>query len=102
MFSVKMLTSYFVLFTGVNTARQTKAKIQAGGGIILQDFSTAVDSQGIVQSNVILISYAPLRTPKYIEALALNVPRISYRWIDVCVEKVGTMDTKDVMARMVL
>ncbi|KAF9286332.1 hypothetical protein BGZ68_003029 [Mortierella alpina] len=73
--------------SGIDISRQTKAKIQAGGGIILQDFSTAVDSQGIVQSNVILISYAPLRTPKYIEALALNVPRISYRWIDACVEK---------------
>ncbi|KAF9927601.1 hypothetical protein BGZ67_007428 [Mortierella alpina] len=73
--------------SGVDLSRPTTAKIQAGGGIILPDFSTTVDSQGMVQPNVILISYTALRTPKYIEALALNVPRISYRWIDACVEK---------------
>ncbi|KAF9947653.1 hypothetical protein BGZ70_002576, partial [Mortierella alpina] len=51
--------------SGIDICRRTTAKIQGGGGIVLPDFSTA----------------------KYIEALALNVPRISYRWIDACVEK---------------
>ncbi|KAF9318454.1 hypothetical protein BG003_011185 [Podila horticola] len=65
--------------------REVTAKIKAGGGEVLESFA-ALDQQRRANSQVLLISFSFLRTPKYMEALALNVPRLSYRWIDACTE----------------
>lgn len=71
------------------TEREVTAKIKAGGGEVLESFA-ALDQQRRANSQVLLISFSFLRTPKYMEALALNVPRLSYRWIDACTEDVGS------------
>ncbi|KAF9928761.1 hypothetical protein FBU30_002128 [Linnemannia zychae] len=61
--------------------------IKDNGGTIWKDFSEAINSnRGLLPPNVLFISYAHLRTPKYMEALALNVPRLSHRWIETCIE----------------
>ncbi|KAG0355384.1 hypothetical protein BG005_005723 [Podila minutissima] len=65
--------------------REVTAKIKAGGGEVLESFA-ALDQHRRTNSQVLLISFSYLRTPKYMEALALNVPRLSYRWIDACTE----------------
>ncbi|KAF9093156.1 hypothetical protein BGX29_010070, partial [Mortierella sp. GBA35] len=64
-------------------------KIKNGGGTVLEDFSSVIGSHGGgggLQSNVLLIACSHLRTPKYIDALAMNIPRLSFRWIDRSVE----------------
>ncbi|KAG0085012.1 hypothetical protein BGZ92_009387, partial [Podila epicladia] len=65
--------------------REVTAKIKAGGGEVLESFA-ALDQHRRTNAQVLLISFSYLRTPKYMEALALNVPRLSYRWIDACTE----------------
>ncbi|KAF9113853.1 hypothetical protein BGX27_000689 [Mortierella sp. AM989] len=66
---------------------EVTSKIKAGGGTILNDFSYALDGQRRVNhQNLFLISFTAVRTPKYLEALAMNIPRLSYRWIECCVE----------------
>ncbi|KAG0234831.1 hypothetical protein B0O80DRAFT_444499 [Mortierella sp. GBAus27b] len=67
--------------------RDIPSKIKAGGGIILDNFSSVVGMPRPRSSDVFLISYSMLRTEKYLEALALNVPRVSYRWIEYCSEQ---------------
>ncbi|GJJ77878.1 hypothetical protein EMPS_10237 [Entomortierella parvispora] len=67
--------------------RETSAKIKAGGGTIIEDYKTLMyPNQDVNLTNVVLISFTTLRTAKYISALALNIPRLSYRWIDACSE----------------
>ncbi|KAF9982684.1 hypothetical protein BGZ65_002587 [Modicella reniformis] len=66
--------------------RDVATKIKAGGGTVMDDFSFVVGVQRTGQSSIFLISYSVVRTEKYLEALALNVPRLSYRWIESCSE----------------
>lgn len=42
------------------------------------------------QMNVVLIAYTHLRTPKYMDALAMNIPRLSHRWLDACLDAVSS------------
>ncbi|KFH73917.1 hypothetical protein MVEG_01130 [Podila verticillata NRRL 6337] len=63
--------------------REVTNKIKAGGGEVLESFA-ALDQQRRSSGKVLLIAVTHLRTPKYMEALALNIPRLSYRWIDAC------------------
>lgn len=60
----------------------------------MDDFSSVTRQQRTGQSSTFLISYSILRTPKYLGALARNVPRVSYRWIESCCEAVSPSMTK--------
>ncbi|KAF8927972.1 hypothetical protein BGZ58_009983 [Dissophora ornata] len=71
---------------GKELDREISLKIKTAGGTILNDVSSALDAMGFALPNVLLISFTTLRTTKYIEALALNIPRLSYRWIESCCE----------------
>ncbi|KAK3842370.1 MAG: hypothetical protein J3R72DRAFT_523558 [Linnemannia gamsii] len=61
-------------------------KIETGGGKVEKNFPSVIERYPSGLSNVMLISYTYLRSSKYCEALALNVPRLSYRWIESCVK----------------
>ncbi|KAG0262151.1 hypothetical protein BGZ95_004077 [Linnemannia exigua] len=61
-------------------------KIESGGGKVEKKFPSLIERYPNGLSNVMLISYTYLRSSKYCEALALNVPRLSYRWIESCVK----------------
>ncbi|KAG0013146.1 hypothetical protein BGZ80_011261 [Entomortierella chlamydospora] len=63
--------------------QEISSKIKAGGGIILEDFSSALERRP--SPNLFLISHTTVRTPKFLEALAMNITRLSYRWIEHCV-----------------
>ncbi|KAF9190511.1 hypothetical protein BGZ50_000166 [Haplosporangium sp. Z 11] len=63
----------------------TVRKITKEGGTVAEDFSSVVEN-GVLRPNVILITVSAIRTNKYIEALAWNIPRLSYRWVDACVQ----------------
>ncbi|KAF9431594.1 hypothetical protein BGZ76_000092 [Entomortierella beljakovae] len=64
-------------------ARATK--ITAGGGTILDDFSSVLDAQRRrTYPNLFLIASTTVRTQKYLQALATNTPRVSFRWIEYC------------------
>ncbi|KAG0342993.1 hypothetical protein BG004_005530, partial [Podila humilis] len=60
-------------------------KIKSAGGEIFSDLAL-LDVQRRPNAQVMLIAVKHLRTPKYMEALAMNIPRLSYRWIEACVE----------------
>jgi len=86
-----LLSLFFVFISlSLSTEREISFKIKAGGGTIIEDYTTLMDPmQEVNLTNVILISFTTLRTAKYISALALNIPRLSYRWIDACSEAVS-------------
>lgn len=88
-FELAVLSIAISLSFAKTTEREVTAKIKAGGGEVLESFA-ALDQHRRTNSQVLLISFSYLRTPKYMEALALNVPRLSYRWIDACTEDVGS------------
>ncbi|KAF9356192.1 hypothetical protein BGX34_010035, partial [Mortierella sp. NVP85] len=71
---------------GNEFALKVAAKIKAGGGTVLDDYSSVGGVQRTGQSSVFLISYTTLKTEKYLTALALNIPRLSYRWVEACIE----------------
>ncbi|KAF9165312.1 hypothetical protein DFQ26_000304 [Actinomortierella ambigua] len=62
-------------------------QIKKFGGTVLEDFESVVSNQRDVQENVFLITRRVRRTKKFIEALALNVPRVSYRWVEICIKE---------------
>ncbi|KAG0265084.1 hypothetical protein BG011_005487 [Mortierella polycephala] len=63
----------------------TVRKITKEGGTVADDFPAVVEN-GVLRPNVILITVSAIRTNKYIEALAWNIPRLTYRWVDACVQ----------------
>ncbi|KAF9410348.1 hypothetical protein BGZ94_001673, partial [Podila epigama] len=69
-----------------NAERDVTAKIKAGDGEILDSFAS-MDPQKRANGQVFLISFTYLRTPKYLWALALNIPRLFYKWVDDCTEE---------------
>ncbi|KAF8982453.1 hypothetical protein BGZ46_001237 [Entomortierella lignicola] len=71
--------------SGENLCDEISAKIKAGGGTILPDFPSTIDHRRNVSPNLLLIAHEAVRTPKYLDALAMNIPRISYRWIEQCI-----------------
>ncbi|KAF9327466.1 hypothetical protein BGZ91_001453, partial [Linnemannia elongata] len=81
----------FVISLGDDAKVKDKERIvkniNDGKGEVLEDFSKLV---GIHRSdpptNVVLIAYTHLRTPKYMDALAMNIPRLSHRWVDACLD----------------
>ncbi|KAF9141165.1 hypothetical protein BGX30_005326 [Mortierella sp. GBA39] len=81
----------FVISLGDDAKAKEKEKIvkniNDGKGEVLEDFSKLVGIQrSDPQTNVVLIAYTHLRTPKYMDALAMNIPRLSYRWVDASLD----------------
>ncbi|KAF9976277.1 hypothetical protein BGZ73_008823 [Actinomortierella ambigua] len=62
-------------------------QIVQAGGTVLHDFEPVISNQRDVQENVFLVTRHYRRTKKYLEALALNVPRVSHRWVEKCLEE---------------
>ncbi|KAF9539098.1 hypothetical protein EC957_005804 [Mortierella hygrophila] len=81
----------FVISLGDDAKAKEKEKIvkniNDGKGEVWEDFSKLVGiHRSDPQTNVVLIAYTHLRTPKYMDALAMNIPRLSYRWVDACLD----------------
>ncbi|KAF9909248.1 hypothetical protein EC991_008885 [Linnemannia zychae] len=73
--------------TGSGKDEGIKKKIVEGAGSIAEKFPQVIGRHpSDLQSNVVLISYTHLRSPKYFDALAMNVPRLSYRWVESCIK----------------
>ncbi|KAI1316365.1 hypothetical protein EDD11_010079 [Mortierella claussenii] len=66
--------------------REIVNKIRQGGGLVLDDFTSVLGTPRAPPANLLFISFKAVRTTKYLEALALNVPRLSYHWIEACTE----------------
>ncbi|ORZ16626.1 hypothetical protein BCR41DRAFT_395910 [Lobosporangium transversale] len=57
------------------------------GGTVLEGFGAFVDTpRAELPANLLLIAMKNIKTSKYVQALALGVPRLSNRWIDSCYE----------------
>lgn len=66
--------------------------IKAANGEVLEDFTKVIGSyRSDPQTNVVLVAQTHLRTPKYMDALAMNIPRLSLRWLDACIDAVSFM-----------
>ncbi|KAH7047287.1 hypothetical protein BKA57DRAFT_439117 [Linnemannia elongata] len=81
----------FVISLGDDAKVKDKERIvkniNDGKGEVLEDFSKLVGiHRSDPQTNVVLIAYTHLRTPKYMDALAMNIPRLSHRWVDACLD----------------
>ncbi|KAG0300304.1 hypothetical protein BGZ98_009292 [Dissophora globulifera] len=81
---------HFVLSLSVADQTDLEAriasKIKEHGGTTLPHFGSVIDA-GNAAPETLLISFSTRRTPKYLDALALNVPRLSHRWIEDCCEE---------------
>lgn len=62
-------------------------KIKEYGGSIVNDVVKSFQMQSS-KKNVILITISPLRTKKFLLALALGIPIVSAMWIEQCIKKV--------------
>ena len=62
-------------------------KIKEYGGSIVNDVVKSFQIQSS-RKNVILITISPLRTKKFLLALALGIPIVSAMWIEQCINKV--------------
>lgn len=60
---------------------QIERNIEAGGGVILRDFS---ETQNTVADRCFLISNSYCRTVKYFQCLANGIPMVSHMWIHDC------------------
>jgi len=63
--------------------RDYRTKIEERGGIVMEDFSTLQEGE-----HAFLIADTFYRTHKYLCALSLSIPCLSYLWIQECVSKV--------------
>ncbi|KAI7816668.1 hypothetical protein BC939DRAFT_34520 [Gamsiella multidivaricata] len=70
-------------------SRETESRIRAGGGVVLESFWSFFDTQRPPLSSLRLIAHKPVRTQKYLHSLALNVPRISAKWVETCSKDVS-------------
>uniref|UniRef100_A0A914M8G1 BRCT domain-containing protein n=1 Tax=Meloidogyne incognita TaxID=6306 RepID=A0A914M8G1_MELIC len=62
--------------------RDYRTKIEERGGIVMEDFSTLQEGE-----HAFLIADTFYRTHKYLCALSLSIPCLSYLWIQECVSK---------------
>ncbi|KAG0300230.1 hypothetical protein BGZ97_003332 [Linnemannia gamsii] len=67
--------------------KEIRKTIKAANGEVLEDFTKVIGThRSDPQTNVVLVAHTHLRTPKYMDALAMNIPRLSLRWLDACID----------------
>jgi hypothetical protein len=82
--------------------------IRAHGGLVVDDFESLVSISpsggGIVfhqsperDSTILLLADKPLRTLKYLGSLALGLPCVSTRWVELCAKQNVRLDWKRFM-----
>ncbi|KAG0244183.1 hypothetical protein BGW41_000170 [Actinomortierella wolfii] len=68
-------------------AEKLGGQIKAAGGYVMEDFTELASRQREVPENLFLVTTAARRTKKYIEALALGIPRVAVGWLEKCLEE---------------
>lgn len=70
--------------------REYRTKIEERGGIVMEDFSTLNEGE-----RAFLIADTYYRTHKYLCALSLSIPCLSYIWVQECVAKKKLFNYED-------
>ncbi|KNC97609.1 uncharacterized protein SPPG_07078 [Spizellomyces punctatus DAOM BR117] len=87
-----LLTATFGTNAGRDERLYVTQQIEEGGGSVFDDFSQVFEGRKRRNSSppiILLVASKPLRTKKYLCALGLGVPVVSYAWIrHACLENV--------------
>lgn len=68
------------------TKKEVKKQIESRGGSVIENFEN-MNLDPDVKTYLIADTY--YRTHKYLTALSLSIPTVSFKWIEKCVEEVG-------------